>query len=120
MTAPVRPEIAVVEDRDRLVARLGVPMSAITEFCERWNVQELALFGSVLRDDFGPDSDVDLLIRFGTENSSEALGVIEMERELNAMLARRVDLVSRTAVEASRNYIRRRSILESARIVYAT
>ena len=45
-----------LEDRERLAARIGVPMSAIEAFCNRWQVQELAIFGSVLRDDFGPST----------------------------------------------------------------
>lgn len=53
-----------VRERERLVARLGVSMSDIAAFCDRWAVEELALFGSVLRDDFGPDSDIDFLVRF--------------------------------------------------------
>ena len=57
------PDGAVAE-RDRLAARMGVPMSGIAAFCDRWGVEELALFGSVLRDDFGPDSDIDVLVRF--------------------------------------------------------
>lgn len=94
-------------------------MGAIRAFCDRWHVKELALFGSVLRDDFGPDSDIDVLIRFKAERAPGLAGVVGMERELTELLARRVDLINRAAVEDSRNYIRRKAILESARVVYA-
>ena len=94
-------------------------MNAIKAFCDRWEVEELALFGSVLRDDFGPDSDVDVLVRFRTERTPGLFGIAGMERELAELLDRRVDLVTRTAIEESRNYIRRKAILESARVVYA-
>lgn len=82
-------------------------------------MKELALFGSVLRDDFGPDSDMDVLVRFKTERTPGLIGIAGMERELAELLARRVDLVTHAAVENSRNYIRRKAILESAQVVYA-
>ena len=94
-------------------------MNAIETLCERWQVEELALFGSVLRDDFGPESDIDVLIRFKTERTPGLVGIAEMERELARLFGRRVDLVTRTAIEASRNYIRRKAILESSQVVYA-
>ena len=119
MEASVRPGTGTVEDREWLVDRIGVPLSAIQAFCDRWQVEELALFGSVLRDDFGPDSDIDVLIRFRTERTPGLFGIAGMERELAELLARRVDLVTRAAIEDSRNYIRRKAILESARVVYA-
>ena len=104
---------------DRLRGRLGVSMDSIRSFCERWQVGELALFGSVLRNDFGPDSDIDVLIEFDSERTPGLFGVVRMERELADLFGRKVDLVTRGAVENSRNYIRRRSILESAQVVYA-
>ena len=94
-------------------------MKAIEAFCDRWQVEEFALFGSVLRDEFGPESDFDILIRFKTERTPGLFGFAAMERELAKLLGRRVDLVNRTAIEESRNYIRRKAILESAQVVYA-
>ena len=119
MEASVRAATGAAQDRERLAARIGVPMSAIEAFCNRWQVGELALFGSVLRDDFGPDSDIDVLIRFKSGRTPGLFGIARMQRELADLLARRVDLVHRTAIEESRNYIRRKVILESARVVYA-
>jgi len=90
----------------------------VEAFCKKWKVQELSLFGSVLREDFGPDSDVDVLVTF---QSSAAWGfdeVAEMEAELARLLRRPVDLVERRAVERSENYIRRREILRTAEPVY--
>ena len=115
----MQPATGTVEDRERLAARIGVPMNVIKAFCDRWQVEELALFGSVLRNDFGPDSDIDVLVRFRTERTPGLFGIAGMERELAGLLARRVDLVNRAAIDGSRNYIRRRAILESARVVYA-
>ena len=119
MRASVR-TTGAARDRERLAARIGVSLSAIEAFCDRWQVGELALFGSVLRDDFGPDSDIDVLIRFRSERTPGLFGMAGMQQELADLFDRRVDLVSRAAIEESRNYIRRKAILESARVVYAT
>jgi len=98
--------------------RIALPIEALERFCRRWQIEELALFGSVLREDFGPDSDIDLLVTFapGSERSLDDL--IAMQEEIEAIFGRRVDLVNRRAVEESRNYIRRRAILRSARTIY--
>ncbi len=91
----------------------------IAAFCRRWQVVELALFGSALRDDFGPDSDIDLLVSFDPDARPTLFDVVRMQEELSRVLGRKVDLVTRRAVETSRNYIRRRAILGSAQVVYA-
>ena len=119
MGTSARSVTGTVTDPERLAARIGVSMSDIEAFCDRWQVGELSLFGSVLRDDFGPDSDIDVLIRFRSERTPGLFGMAGMQRELAELCARRVDLVSRAAIEESRNYIRRKSILETAQVVYA-
>ena len=107
-----------LEDGKRLASRLGLPMNAIEAFCDRWQVAELALFGSVLRDDFGPESDIHMMIRFKTKRTPGLFGIVEMEWELAELLSHRVGLVTREAIESSRNHIRRKAILESAKVVY--
>ena len=99
--------------------RIMIPQEEVAAFCQRWRVVELALFGSVLRDDFGPDSDVDVLVRFESEQTPGLFGMVRMEQELSELLGRQVDVVTRGAVENSRNYIRRKAILNSAQVVYA-
>ncbi len=99
-------------------ARVHLPSEQIAAFCDRWNVVEIALFGSVLRADFGPDSDIDVLVRFRPGQYPSLLGLSEMESDLAEMVGRRVDLVEREGVEQSPNYIRRRAILDSARTIY--
>ena len=79
----------------------------------------MALFGSVLRSDFGPESDVDVLVRFDPAARHGLSEWMEMERELVEILGRDVDLLSRQAVEWSDNYIRRKAILGTAQVVYA-
>ena len=98
----------------RLAGRLTLDRERLAAFCRRWGVADLALFGSVLRDDFRPDSDVDVLVAFAPGARPGLFDLVEMEEELSALLGRRVDLVTRRAVEESDNRIRRRTILDSA------
>ncbi len=91
----------------------------LEEFCHRWKIVELSLFGSALREDFRPDSDIDLLVRFAPDADWSLLDHARMERELSGLLGREVDLVSRAAIESSPNWIRRREILSTARALYA-
>lgn len=96
--------------------RIEVPPEVIADFCRRWSIEELSLFGSVLRDDFRPDSDVDLLVTF-VEGTQRSLHDWEaMEEELRAMFGRKVDLVEKRYV---RNPFRRYEILRTHRVVYA-
>ena len=99
-------------------ARIDIPKGKIAEFCRKWKIIELALFGSVLRVDFKPDSDIDMLVSFSPDAQWSLLDVVEMEEELSALLGRKVDLVNRRAIERSRNWIRRNSILSSAEPYY--
>jgi len=101
---------------DRAVA---IPKDEIADCCQRWQVTELTLFGSVLRQDFQPASDVDILISFAPEAHWGLFALVQMQEELEAILGRKVDLVSRRAVEQSDNCIRRKSILSNLEVVYA-
>jgi len=99
-------------------AKIPIPQEKIAEFCRRWKITELALFGSVLRDDFRPDSDVDVLVTFAPEAEWSLFDHVTMEEELSSILDRKVDLVSRRGIERSRNWIRRKAILEAAEPFY--
>ena len=98
--------------------RIALPTEALERFCRRWQIDELALFGSVLRDDFGADSDIDVLVTFAPGSERSVDDLIAMQEEVEAVFGRRVDLVNRRAVEESRNYLRRRAILRSAKTIY--
>ena len=102
------------------ISRHGItlPMERITEFCRRWKIRELAIFGSFLRDDFGENSDIDLLIDPKPGVSWTVADIEAMEQEMAGLLGRKVELIERTAVERSRNYIRKRHILATAELVY--
>jgi len=102
-----------------MAPHIEIAQEQIREFCQRWRIVEFALFGSVLRDDFGPESDIDVLVTFDPGSAWSLLDTVRMENELRIIFRRDVDLVTRRAVEHSPNWIRRRAILESARSVYA-
>jgi len=99
--------------------QIPIDHQRIEEFCQKWKISELALFGSALRDNFSPDSDYDFLVRFAPEADWSLLDHVQMETELKELLGREVDLVSRRAIEQSRNWIRRKAILDSAEVIYA-
>ncbi len=96
--------------------RIDVPMEKIAAFCKKWKVRELSVFGSVLRDDFRPDSDVDVLITLDEDAPWSMFEWVDMLEELKAIFGREVDLVEKTAI---RNPFRRRNILNSHRVLYA-
>ena len=96
---------------------LSLPVDAIQQFCRRWKITELALFGSVLRPDFRPDSDVDVLVSFSDDAGWGLLAHIEMQQELANLLQRPVDLITRRALERSANWMLRDAILATAQVV---
>ncbi len=100
-------------------ARIRVPKIRIQGFCQRWGIKELALFGSVLREDFRPDSDVDVLVSFAPDAHIGMFDLVTMQTELSAILGREVDLVTRAGIEHSANYIRRKAILSDLEVIYA-
>ncbi len=75
--------------------QIEIPREKVADFCRRHHIRKLSLFGSVLRDDFGPDSDVDVLVEFEREAEITILDIIQMEEELTALLSHKVDLVDR-------------------------
>jgi uncharacterized protein len=102
----------------RLQFRLGITPEQLAEFCQRWQVSELALFGSVLRDDFSLDSDIDVLVSYRPTAKRGLLEKIRMQEEFSSLLHRDVDLVSKKAIEQSQNWLRRKNILDSSEVIY--
>lgn len=100
--------------------RIAIPQPKIEAFCRKWLITEFALFGSVLRDDFRADSDVDVLVTFAPESRWSLFDLVHMEDELKVIFGRDVDLVIRESVERSENEIRRCAILDSVQQIYAT
>lgn len=99
-------------------ARIDITRERIAEFCKSHHVRKHSLFGSALREDFRPDSDVDMLVSFAEDARDSLFELAVMEEELGSILGRKVDLVERESIEQSENYIRRRHILQSEEPVY--
>ncbi len=97
---------------------ISINQEKIKDCCRRWKISEFSLFGSVLREDFRPDSDVDVLVTFAEDAKWSLFDLVTMQEELKEVLGREVDLVERRTVERSENYIRRRHILQSLEQVY--
>ncbi|MEG3435551.1 nucleotidyltransferase domain-containing protein [Pannus brasiliensis CCIBt3594] len=101
--------------------QIPIEPQKLAEFCQRWKITELALFGSVLREDFRPESsDIDVLVSFAEDAHWTLFDWVDMEEDIKNVFQRDVDLVSRRGIERSRNYLRRKAILESAQVIYAT
>jgi predicted nucleotidyltransferase len=96
-------------------ARIDIDKQAVADFCRKWHVTELALFGSVLRDDFGPDSDVDVLVTFAGDADIGLLGFSKMRRELSSLLGRQVDLGTKRSVKPRLMNL----IVSSAEVIFA-
>lgn len=100
------------------MSQITIDKDKIEAVCRRWKVAELALFGSVLRDDFRPDSDVDVLVVFESDAHWDFEHLQEMRKELEGLCGRKVDLVEKRLIEQSENYIRRKHILSNAESIY--
>jgi hypothetical protein len=109
--------------RERVVTAEKLPSVGeerpLANFCRRWKIAELSLFGSALRDDFALDSNLDFLVSFAPDATWSLFDHVDMEEELTALLGRPADLMERSAVERSENWIRREDILGSAQMIYA-
>lgn len=96
--------------------QLPIPRKEIAAFCKRWQVVEFSLFGSVLRDDFRQDSDVDVLVTFSEGAQISLFDLVQMKLELEEIFHRPVDVIEKDALE---NPFRKREILRTAQVIYA-
>lgn len=101
-------------------AYIDIPKEKIEEFCKKWKVREFALFGSVLREDFRQDSDIDAIVDFVPDSRHSLFDLVDMTDELEEIFARKVDLLTRRGVEESRNYLRRKEILSTLEVLYVS
>jgi len=97
---------------------LNLPRQQIQAFCQRWQIQELCVFGSILRNDFREDSDVDFVYRLEPIASWSFGNLLDAEKELSAIVGREVDLVSQRSIDRDRNWLRKQNILNSMRLIY--
>ncbi len=98
--------------------RLAIPEEKLIEVCRQWKIAELALFGSILREDFQETSDIDLLISFAPDAPQGLLTLVRIKHQLEDLLDRTVDLVIKEAIQEGGNWIRRQEILSTAVIIY--
>ncbi|OCQ95903.1 hypothetical protein AMR42_16345 [Limnothrix sp. PR1529] len=107
----------------KIYDRLTITPEQLRDFCIRWQIAELAVFGSILRDDFrdrGDDvSDIDLLYSLNQSSSHSLFDIMQMREELEKLCHRRIDLISKQGIKNSRNWLRRQEILNSEMILYA-
>jgi uncharacterized protein len=92
----------------------------LREICKRYLIRELAIFGSALREDFNEKSDVDLLIEFEPKSGITLFNIVDLKEEFEKLFGRDVDIVSKKAIQRSRNYIKRKVILENLKVIYAS
>ncbi|MCL6436264.1 MAG: nucleotidyltransferase family protein [Leptolyngbyaceae cyanobacterium HOT.MB2.61] len=111
----------MVTELESLVSdRLKASQAQIAKFCQRWKITELALFGSVLREDFHPNSDIDVLVTFSPGVHLSLFELVNLQSELKDLFQRDVDVILKTSIQSSTNYLRRRRILASAKPIYST
>jgi predicted nucleotidyltransferase len=96
--------------------KIHIPRKKIGEFCRHWEVVEFSLFGSALRADFRPDSDVDVLVTFSKEAEISLFDLVQMKLDLEEIFHRPVDIIEKDALE---NPFRKRKILRTAQVIYA-
>jgi predicted nucleotidyltransferase len=96
---------------------IAIPRRKIAAFCHRWKVVEMGLFGSALRDDFNTSSDVDVLVTFAADAQISVFDLAQMKFELEIVFGRPVDILEKDAL---RNPFRKREILKTAKVIYAT
>ena len=108
---------SITPSSSRVSNNIAISSEQLTNFCQRWKIKELALFGSVLREDFRPDSDIDVLVSFSEDAHWSLFDLVEMEDELSTVFGRKVDFIERAAIQ---NPFRRRAILNSLEVLYAS
>ncbi len=101
------------------IQNIDISKEAIAHFCQHWHITEFALFGSVLRDDFRSDSDIDVLVTFAPDAKRGLSETLQMKEELQEIFGRKVDFIVKAAIERNENWLRRKNILESAQVIYA-
>jgi uncharacterized protein len=109
-------------DKQQIYDRLNATPDQLAAFCKQHDILELSLFGSILRDDFHPDSDIDILVVFDP-NSQIRLSLMDlvgMEYQLEDMFGREVDLLEKRSIVDSHNWIRRKNILNTAQVIYGS
>jgi predicted nucleotidyltransferase len=109
----------MIRDMSTVIPHLPVTPEQLESFCRSWDIVRLEVFGSALTERFDDQSDVDVLVTFAPERAISLFTLVTVESELSALFERKVDLVQRESIEESPNWIRRKAILDTARVIYA-
>ncbi len=104
--------------KDQIEQRLGISLNQLSDLCQQWGIREMALFGSILRDDFNQDSDIDFLISFEPSASQGLLTLSKIKSQLETLLDYPVDIAIKDSINHSDNWIRRQEILTTAKTIY--
>ncbi len=102
----------------KIEKRLNLTSQQIRDFCQQNQIQELSLFGSVLRDDFNNNSDLDFLVVFNPELKLSLMDLVAIQYQLENLTGRKVDLIEKRSILDSYNWLRRQHILNTARVIY--
>ena len=102
----------------KLLQRLNIQPTQLEKVCQQWQIVEMSLFGSVLRDDFNAKSDIDILVSFADNARVTFFDLEVIEEQLIKLFNRPVDVVTKRAIEQSHNWIRKKNILENSRVIY--
>ncbi len=111
-------KIEIMINKDILYQRLGIHPQKLADFCHKYQIIELCLFGSILRDDFTPDSDIDIIVTFSPNSTMSLLQFIDLEYQFKDLLKRDIDLVEKSVIEKDFNWIRRQEILNNYQVIY--
>ncbi|MGI0479169.1 nucleotidyltransferase family protein [Geminocystis sp. CENA526] len=103
---------------EKIEKRLNLTPQKIKDFCEQNHIQELSLFGSVLRDDFNSNSDVDFLVVFQPEFQLSLMDLVDIQYQLEKLTERKVDLIEKRSIVDSHNWLRRQNILNTSKVIY--
>jgi predicted nucleotidyltransferase len=110
--------LSTVDHSIPLPQGLTLPGESLTKLCQHWQIVELSLFGSILREDFNADSDIDVLVKFSEEARITFFDLDIIEQQLSELFHRPVDVVTKQAIEQSHNPIRRKNILDNSKVIY--
>ena len=98
--------------------QVRIPDEQIADFCHRWKIVRLEIFGSAIRDDFSPTSDIDLLVEYQPGFHRTVTDMEQIQVEIEALFSRPVDLITRSSIEHSPNPYKRKNILGQAQVIY--
>ena len=102
------------------IRNINIQEEQLREICKRYLIRELSVFGSALREDFNESSDIDLLVEFKPDSGTSLFDIVDLKEEFEKLFGREVDIVSKKAIQQSRNHLKRKSILSNFKVIYVS